>query len=120
VNLWETTEYEYVAAVERVNLCDYVSVIYEDLGVQATMRVVKTEFDVLLERYNSIELGEVTSTMSTVINNFGSTIQSKSNENTTNAIAIAIQQNNAELTKSLTESLTKTFDDRYVKKDSTS
>ena len=56
--LWQTEEYKNVAALERVGLCDTVTVEYEKLGVSATARVNKTVYDVLKERYSSIELGE--------------------------------------------------------------
>ena len=57
VALADTEEYKNVSALQRVNLCDTVTIIHEGLGVTATAKVVKTEYDVLLERYNSIELG---------------------------------------------------------------
>ena len=60
VQLWQTPEYENVAALQRVALCDTVSVYYPELGViQAEEKVIKTIFNVLLERYDSIELGEL-------------------------------------------------------------
>lgn len=58
VALWDTEEYKSVAALQRVQMGDSVSVIYDALGVNFTTRVVKTEYDVLLERYDRITLGE--------------------------------------------------------------
>ena len=58
VNLYDTEEYKNVAVLERVKMCDQVNVLYESLGVNFKTRVVKTEYDVLLERYNKITLGE--------------------------------------------------------------
>lgn len=59
--LWQTTEYEGVAALQRVSLCDTVSVYYPELGVVATeQKVIKTVYNVLLERYDKIELGNAT------------------------------------------------------------
>lgn len=57
VALADTEEYKGVSALQRVNLCDTVTVIHEGLGVTATAKVVKTEYNVLLERYDSVELG---------------------------------------------------------------
>lgn len=57
VALADTEEYKGVSALQRVNLCDTVTVIHEGLGVTATAKVVKTEYNVLLERYDSMELG---------------------------------------------------------------
>ena len=56
--LWQTEEYSNIANLERVNLCDTVTVVFEKLGVSATAKVVKTVYDVLNERYDTIELGD--------------------------------------------------------------
>lgn len=59
VNLADTEEYKDVAALQRVSLCDKVSVYCGPLGVSAVkMQVIRTEYDVLNERYDSIELGK--------------------------------------------------------------
>ena len=57
VALADTEEYKDVAALQRVNLCDTVTILHEELGVTATAKVIKTEYDVLLERYDQIEMG---------------------------------------------------------------
>lgn len=57
IALWQTTEYKDYAVLQRVNLCDTVGVIYPDLGVNVKKKVIKTVYNVLTERYNSIELG---------------------------------------------------------------
>lgn len=64
VALWQTEEYKTIAPLERVNLCDTVTVIFEKLGVKATAKVIKTVYNVLSDRYDSIEIGEAKSTMS--------------------------------------------------------
>lgn len=61
VPLEQTEEYKNIALLERVNLCDTVNVEFEKLGVSATAKVVKTVFDVLLDRYKSVELGDARS-----------------------------------------------------------
>lgn len=64
VQLWQTTEYENVALLQRVSLYDTVSVYYPELGVtQERQRVVKTVYNVLLDRYDSMELGELNTTL---------------------------------------------------------
>ena len=67
VALWGTEEYSSIAPLERVYLCDTVQVVFDPLGISATAKVIKTVFDVLEEKYDSIQLGEAKS-------NFGSTI----------------------------------------------
>lgn len=42
---------------EDINLCDTVHVLYDPLGITFTAKVIKTVWDVLLERYESIEIG---------------------------------------------------------------
>lgn len=58
VALWQTEEYKDIANLERVCLCDIVTVEFEPLGISAKAKVVKTEYDILKERYKSIELGD--------------------------------------------------------------
>lgn len=67
VPLWQTEEYKNVAPLERVSLCDTVSVVFNDLGINASARVNKTEYDVLNERYNEITLGSVKSNMADTV-----------------------------------------------------
>ena len=54
----QTEEYKDIALLERVNLCDTVTVEYPALGVSATAKCVKTVYDALADRYTSIELGD--------------------------------------------------------------
>lgn len=59
VALWQTEEYKNIANLERVNLCDTVTVEFPKLGISAKAKVVKTEYDVLKGKYKSIEIGDV-------------------------------------------------------------
>ena len=56
-NLADTDEYKDVAVLEKVMLGDTVDVEFPKLGVTATAKVIKTTYDVLTGRYESIELG---------------------------------------------------------------
>lgn len=56
--LEQTEEYKNIALLERVNLCDTVTVEYPALGVSAKAKCVKTVYDALKDRYTSIELGD--------------------------------------------------------------
>lgn len=67
VNLGQTEEYKQFAALERVKLCDYVTVIYEKLGVNVKTKVIKTVYNVLTERYDTISLGDTTYTLAKAI-----------------------------------------------------
>ena len=68
VQLWQTPEYANVAALQRVGLCDTVSVYYPELGVIASeQKVIKTVYNVLLERFDSMTLGQLQTTLSEAI-----------------------------------------------------
>lgn len=58
IALWQTEEYKTIANLERVNLCDIVTVEFPALGISAKAKVVRTEFDVLKEKYKKIEIGD--------------------------------------------------------------
>lgn len=69
VALWQTEEYAEYAPLQRVHLCDTVSVYYPELGVNAVQKkVVKVVYNTLLDRYDSIELGELSNTLVGMIN----------------------------------------------------
>lgn len=58
VALWQTEEYKDVAPLQRVSLCDTVSVFFPQMGVNAVKaKVIKTVYNVLLECYDKMELG---------------------------------------------------------------
>lgn len=63
IALWQTEEYKDVAPLERVQLGDRVHVDFEVLGVSANAKVIKTVYNVLLNRYDNIELGETRANM---------------------------------------------------------
>ena len=58
INLFETPGYEDVAALQAVKLCDTVTVIFPKLNISSKAKVNKTDYDVLRERYNEIEIGD--------------------------------------------------------------
>ncbi len=59
VQLEQFPEYEDFALLEKCDLCDTVTIRYPQLGVEAKAEIVKIETDVLLGRYNSVEIGDV-------------------------------------------------------------
>lgn len=54
---------ETLKNLENCKLCDTVQVYFEPLGISATAKIVKTEYDVLLEKYTKIELGTIKKTI---------------------------------------------------------
>lgn len=74
--LWQTEEYKDIAPLERVYLCDTVSIFFEKLNISASAKVVKTIYNVLLNRYDTIELGEArTNLEGRLASNVGETAQ---------------------------------------------
>lgn len=68
VQLWQTPEYKNIALLQRVGLCDTVTVRYAKLGVSVKAKVIKTVYNTLTEKYEKIELGKAKS-------NFGMTLK---------------------------------------------
>ena len=73
VPLWQTEEYKNILPLERVSLGDTVHVFFDKLNVEASARVIKTEWNVLTEKYDSIELGDAKANLNTIINDSVST-----------------------------------------------
>lgn len=68
VNLSQTEEYKGILkSLERVKLCDTVTVIYDALGINLKIKVIKTVYNTLTERYDSISLGDTTYTLAKAI-----------------------------------------------------
>ena len=59
--IWQSEEYQKYQLLERVGLCDTLTVRFVDLGIDARAKVVKTTYDVLKDRYTEIELGNAKS-----------------------------------------------------------
>lgn len=59
VQLEQTQEYRDLALLERVELCDTVTVIFERLGVNATAQVTATLYNVLIDAYDSVTIGDI-------------------------------------------------------------
>lgn len=79
VNLADTDEYKVLAS-ERINLCDTVTVRFPALGVETKAKVVKTVWNALADRYDSISLSSTGSTradLSKTINEIAKTAEEK-------------------------------------------
>lgn len=77
IPLDQTDEYKNIALLERVNLCDTVTVVFETLGVNTAAEVVKTVYNPLSNRYTSIEIGEARATITDEIVDQKEIIESK-------------------------------------------
>lgn len=68
VQLWQTEEYANVAPLQKVGLCDTVHVIFTELGVNKTaVKVIKTVYNTLLDRYDEMELGDALTSYAAII-----------------------------------------------------
>ena len=70
--LWKQPEFS--ALLERVNLCDTVTIRHSALGVSVSAMVIETVYDTLAERYKSISLGQSKSSMITTISEVQSSV----------------------------------------------
>lgn len=68
IQLWQSKDYATTAALEKVKLGDYVTVLYKELGVNALAEVISYSYDSLAEKYNSIELGDAKQKLTTTLN----------------------------------------------------
>lgn len=59
IPLWQAQGYEDLKKLEHVSLCDTVTVFFPKLGVNAKSKVVKTVYNCLKERYDSITIGTI-------------------------------------------------------------
>lgn len=64
IRLQDTADYEALSALFKCNLCDTVSVVFPTYGINGRYKIVKTEYDVLSDRYESMELGTLSTTLS--------------------------------------------------------
>ena len=68
VQLWQTEEYKNIAPLQKVGLCDTVHVIFTELGVdKAAVKVIKTVYNTLLDRYDEMELGQPLASYAAII-----------------------------------------------------
>ena len=63
VRLSELGEYENLRELLTCKLCDSITVIFPMYGVRASFKIVRTEWDVLADRYNGMELGSLRTTL---------------------------------------------------------
>lgn len=67
VPLWQTDEYRDFYGFEHVKLCDTVEVIYPPLNLSVNAKVVKTEYNVLTDRYDKISISTIRTNLADTI-----------------------------------------------------
>lgn len=64
------------AKYEEINLCDTVPIYFEKLGIMTRAQIVRIEWDVLLDQYSILEIGEIKESFSNHINNIEASLNS--------------------------------------------
>lgn len=70
----DSPEYAQFESLQRCKLCDTIKVLFPQYNVEGTFKIVKTEYDVLNDRYLTLELGTLSISLATAlgINSSGS------------------------------------------------
>lgn len=79
INLADTEEFKDVAALQSVKLCDNIGVYFEKLDISTTAKIVKYQYNVLSEKYDSIEVGSLRTNLAGAINANSEGIQQLAN-----------------------------------------
>lgn len=58
VQLWQTEEYKQFAPLQRLGLCDTCEIVVPMYGYSFRAKVIRTVWNVLLDRYDEMELGD--------------------------------------------------------------
>lgn len=64
IDLKDFGEYDTIANLIKCKLCDTINVVFPRYGVNARFKIVKTEYNVLQDRFESMELGKLSTTLS--------------------------------------------------------
>lgn len=64
VSLKDSPEYSNLAPLMLCRLCDQIRVVFPAYGMDGLYKIVKTEYDVLKERYQAMELGTLSTSLS--------------------------------------------------------
>jgi len=67
VTLDMTEEYRELALMEKIMLCDTITVNFKRLGVTRKAKIVGIEYDVILDRYTNIDVGQARTSISDTI-----------------------------------------------------
>ena len=75
VALWQTEEYKDVAPLQRLKLCDTVTVYHKGLGIENKAKIVSVTYDAILERYEKMTIGEVKASLNDSIRSISEEIK---------------------------------------------
>lgn len=64
VRLSDSPEYEQYKGLYECQLCDTIKIVFPKYNMSGRFKIVKTTYDVLLERYTELELGTLSTSLS--------------------------------------------------------
>lgn len=91
VNLPDTEEYKGLLNLLQLELCDTIPVEFSKLGISASAKVVKTEYNTLKDRYDRITVGEVGATLAKTITGVSDSITGLADATKTNFAKAGIE-----------------------------
>lgn len=109
-----------LAKFEKLSLCDNVPVRFEKLGINSTIKVTRTVWNVLADSYDSIELGDLNMTIGETVASVSaetSAIKTKVNQASMTAQIAADGTHNIFRTDDETEPIAKKVGDLWYKTD---
>ena len=91
IALWQTEEYKDVAPLQKLKLCDTVTVYHKVLGIENKAKIVSVTYDVILERYEKMTIGEVKTSLGDSIRQISEEIKKEvpSSASVSQAISLA-------------------------------
>lgn len=90
-HLARSEDYKSIKMLERVELCDTVHVFHSALGVSYKAKVVKTDYDFVNERYNSITVGTARHTLAETVSSQAQAVE-KLQTTVTNPYRLAMNE----------------------------
>lgn len=67
VALWQTEEYKNVAPLERIHLCDIITLDVAPMGIKAKAECIRMVYDSLNQKNKSVEVGEAKRTLAQTV-----------------------------------------------------
>ena len=93
VALWQTEEYKNWAPLQKLKLCDTVTVYHKGLGIENKAKIVSVTYDVILERYEKMTIGEVKTNLGDSIRQISEEIKREVPTNASVSQAISLATN---------------------------
>ena len=104
INLGDTEEYKAEKGLfTQAGLCDTVTVNYERLGISVQSKIIKTEYNVLLERFEKLTIGKARSSFADKLQNITNSTITSVNNVSKHAADVSIFEAMMEALKALTD-----------------